>query len=533
MVDRSAQIRENLRLLYEQLGGQEKAKILAPFEERIRIEQCIKSIRTDIWRFEAELQEVKIPKNFSIDWVSNWVGSDQNLFPLLVQNLTERNIESFGEALKTGNFEHESLSGLKDYLEKPVDLIPDKDRFWVLVCYLRFLQGDLNVGTTILQEQEKLELKLIKQNSDGTIEIDNPIYKSFFSEEYLTTKLEILRPYAQDFLSWVRNPSSKTKELTPEILESLNNPSYYKNTHDKEHDFLIFKLFEQAVCTYGKLNFMKDLKPFLQNFRKQIEKICDRPYALIRLILEWKPKEEPIIEEVCDLVLQDIKINEYKYTDPSEEERYIGALLRFAESTESIAEKIRVYDRILEVDPYHPEALLQREVATKKLEPETQDTCEDISMQTSDVAQSSVESLDQLLDKVVDNSNRDLTAILVFDLIEGLPLYGNPGLELTDPGMYDALFGDGTGDVIEELNTLSTIQDALNKFGKKIKSGDLKDSIFRLTEGTMIVYFGNFQNLPVAICFIFPEKVNLGRVIVQVRKNIDSIYEALKKALNI
>jgi hypothetical protein len=54
MIDRRTVLAEHLRLLQEQLAGKEKAFILAPLEERARLQQSIGQLRQDISQFEAE-----------------------------------------------------------------------------------------------------------------------------------------------------------------------------------------------------------------------------------------------------------------------------------------------------------------------------------------------------------------------------------------------------------------------------------------------------------------------------------------------
>jgi hypothetical protein len=52
--DRLRQLEENLQLLREQQGGKEKAKILASFDDQVRIDQQIREIRKQIRPYEEE-----------------------------------------------------------------------------------------------------------------------------------------------------------------------------------------------------------------------------------------------------------------------------------------------------------------------------------------------------------------------------------------------------------------------------------------------------------------------------------------------
>jgi len=57
--DRLSTVNTNLKLLREQLAGLENAKILAPLEEKTRIQQQIDQINSEIRRYEAEKQELQ------------------------------------------------------------------------------------------------------------------------------------------------------------------------------------------------------------------------------------------------------------------------------------------------------------------------------------------------------------------------------------------------------------------------------------------------------------------------------------------
>jgi hypothetical protein len=56
--DRLRQIEDNLELLREQLGGKDKAKILAPLEEQVRINQQIRELRKQIRQYEEEYWQI-------------------------------------------------------------------------------------------------------------------------------------------------------------------------------------------------------------------------------------------------------------------------------------------------------------------------------------------------------------------------------------------------------------------------------------------------------------------------------------------
>jgi hypothetical protein len=135
---------------------------------------------------------------------------------------------------------------------------------------------------------------------------------------------------------------------------------------------------------------------------------------------------------------------------------------------------------------------------------------------------------DKLLDGIVTNAGGDLESILIFDLTEGLALYGNRELKTSNPPLYFALFGDGDegGEAIKGFNYLLNIESALSNFGGKTGRGDLSYSIFKLKEGSMMVYFVKID-IPIAICFIAAEGINIGNLRRHGASNISKIQDAI------
>lgn len=137
--------------------------------------------------------------------------------------------------------------------------------------------------------------------------------------------------------------------------------------------------------------------------------------------------------------------------------------------------------------------------------------------------------LDQLLTQIVNDAKGNLEAILIFDLDDNLPRYSNSQLEERNPQLYQALFGEGdVGEAIKGFDALSTIQEALNQFGKKTQFGNLTYSIFKLDSGTMIVTVMEELDVPLAICFMSSKKTKLGNVLGEYKEQIAEIKNALK-----
>ena len=64
--DRLRQLEENLKLLREQQGGKEKAKILASLDDQVRIDQQIREIRKQIRPYEQEYWQILTEQSGSV-----------------------------------------------------------------------------------------------------------------------------------------------------------------------------------------------------------------------------------------------------------------------------------------------------------------------------------------------------------------------------------------------------------------------------------------------------------------------------------
>ena len=84
------------------------------------------------------------------------------------------------------------------------------------------------------------------------------------------------------------------------------------------------------------------------------------------------------------------------------------------------------------------------------------------------------------------------------------------------------------GEAIEGFESLSKIQEALDNFGSVTTFGNLIYSIFKLEEGTMMVYFLKLTT-SFAICFIAPDGINLGLVVTRSQSKIKNIENELKE----
>ncbi|MGK7958887.1 MAG: hypothetical protein AB4063_27040 [Crocosphaera sp.] len=144
------------------------------------------------------------------------------------------------------------------------------------------------------------------------------------------------------------------------------------------------------------------------------------------------------------------------------------------------------------------------------------------------------ESFGDLLGRIVGQSGGDLQGILIFNLKDGLPLYCNNQLKINQKKLFEALFGDQEATVTNVIDTgfesLGKIQNSFKSLSEATEYGQPNYLVFKLEQGTMMIYFVSdvFPDLPIAICFLASENINIGSVIFQSRKNIGAIKAQLK-----
>lgn len=137
-----------------------------------------------------------------------------------------------------------------------------------------------------------------------------------------------------------------------------------------------------------------------------------------------------------------------------------------------------------------------------------------------------------MFDDVVNQTNGQLEAILIFDVSRGSPLYQIS----TDPEMRKIFFGDNDiGDIsvaLRDFGNLKQLSKALDSFGKSTKSGSLQYSIFMLEARQLMSYFYDLPHTPhttVAICFIALTDVPIDRLVDLCENKIDQIKDELNK----
>ncbi|OQW92344.1 MAG: hypothetical protein BWK78_01965 [Thiotrichaceae bacterium IS1] len=117
-----------------------------------------------------------------------------------------------------------------------------------------------------------------------------------------------------------------------------------------------------------------------------------------------------------------------------------------------------------------------------------------------------------------------IDVIWVFDLTNNVLLCQTSKMEATGlPGFLT---------VIQFLGKLKRFRRALTSYGKLTKLGELKYTVFQLSNGVVIVYFLDNFNLPIALCFVSTLTEELGKLIHSSEKSVKNFQIKLTENVN-
>jgi hypothetical protein len=407
------------------------------------------------------------------------------------------------------------------------------------------------------QHRKLKDMCFIILDKEHNLRILNKIYEKILDQNWIKGVMAELRPYTKAFRDWQhsdRQESSyllQNNDLKP-ALEWLGKKPTPK-LEEGEIKFVMTSLVAE-VWTTASPSVQSEAISLIITFRPSLQGKNNYSDFLLQAILQWTKSQTPALEQLLEWVneseipvknnrewLESLARSHIKswncqklfdfslalHSSQKEKDReifvffdeYLGMNNPQGVITE---ETRREYEKILDKDQKSKENDFQKLVLTF-LKRKFARIC---LMSQEKLEQN---ELDVLLDEIVSGSKGDLKSILIFNLENGLPLYHNKQLKSDDPVLYEALFaegGDAVGEAIAGFDSLSEIQEALDSFGDVTKFGNLVYSIFKLKEGTMMVYFFKLTT-SFAICFIAPDKVNLGLVVTRSAK-IKKIQEQLE-----
>ena len=456
-------------------------------------------------------------------------------------------------------FSHLNLFEEYDQFQKDRDqFLNQDDSFDLISLFEKITQKEPILFDEKNPQHRKLkDMCFIILDKEHNLRILNKIYEKILDQNWIKAVMAELRPYTKAFRDWQYSDRQESSyllqnndlKLALEWLEKKPTPTL----EEGEIKFVMTSLVAEAWATASPSVQSKAVS-LITTFRPSLQGKNNYSDFLLREILQWTTSQTPALEKLLGWVnesaipvennrkwLESLARSYIKdwscqelfdfslalHSSQKEKDReifvffdeYLGMNNPQSVVTE---ETRREYEKILDKDQKSKENDFQKLVLTF-----LQRKFARICLMSQEKLEQ--QELDVLLDEIVSGSRGDLKSILIFNLENGLPLYHNKQLKSDDPVLYQALFaegGDAVGEAIAGFDSLSEIQEALDSFGDVTKFGNLVYSIFKLKEGTMMVYFFKLTT-SFAICFIAPDKVNLGLVVTRSAK-IKKIQEQLE-----
>jgi hypothetical protein len=531
--------------------------------------------------FWAKIQEV-IPAQFEcnreviIQTMNYWTGGLEEFNDRVIKLITldsKEGLKSENEKNWLDSLVESQLGYFRQYdlFQKDCKQFTTQNDVQVdLYSLILDLEAILKLGQIDFNDQKSEHHKLkdmcfiFKKDGDQPkLQILNKVYEKLLDQNWVNDILAIICPYIKPFKDWQDSDYREQSYLLQgqDLKRALDWIQNKPQLNPLEIEFIMtslvweaWQVVESNPTNVKAVELIKKARPKLQTKTNFVDQ-------LIREILEWTKPKFTDLEKVLQLVSKsEIPAENYsqwieslvrshlkscnaqqlsEYIDFKHpynqrwqelkkcDKNFFSTLDRFI-SQENInldEETLKRLKETLDTNPPLSENLNRYGTVTNFHELVCSFLYEKLSKVNTMIGQ---KEFDKLLDGIVTNAGGDLESILIFDLTEGLALYGNRELKTSNPPLYFALFGDGDvgGEAIKGFNYLLNIESALSNFGGKTGRGDLSYSIFKLKEGSMMVYFVKID-IPIAICFIAAEGINIGNLRRHGASNISKIQDAI------
>jgi hypothetical protein len=500
------------------------------------------------------------------DWTSGFDDFNDKILQIAINDHNEHRYLTRGDRLKA--LVEENLKDFEEYdqFRKDRDHFLNQedasiDSFALISTFEQIAQKEPVPFNEKNPQHRKLQaMCFIILDKEHNLRIINKIYEKLLNQDWIKSVIEQIRPYTKPFQKW--KDSGKSHDY---VLQSNNLKLALKWLGKKptpklevlEIEFVMTSLVAEVWATAS---------PFVQSeaisliitFRPSLQGKNNYSDFLLREILQWTKSQTPALEKLLEWVNEsEIPVKNNREWLASLARSHIKSwncqklfdfsLALHSSQKEKDREVFVFFDEYLGMN--NPQGVITEETRReyeKILDKYQKSQENDFQFQKLVLTflkrkfariclmskqKPEQEKLDVLLDEIVIGSRRHLKSVLIFNLDNGLPLYHNKQLKSDDPDLYHALFADGgdaVGEAIEGFESLSKIQEALDNFGSVTTFGNLIYSIFKLEEGTMMVYFLKLTT-SFAICFIAPDGINLGLVVTRSQSKIKNIENELKE----
>lgn len=497
------------------------------------------------------------------DWTNGFDDFNNRILRIVVDNpdyLTRKNA--------IGTLVEENIEDFKKYEKFQDDrnlFLNQDDSFELISLFEKISQKEpIPFDEKNPQHRTLKTMCFIILDKERNLRILNKIYEKILDQNWIKGVMARLRPYTKAFRDWQHLDPQESSDLSQNSSYLLQNNDLElalewlgrkptPKLEEGEIEFVMTSLVAEVWTTVSP-SVQSEAISLITTFRPLLQEKDNYSDFLLREILQWTTSQTPVLGKLLKWVNEsEIPIeNSYKYLEFlvrshiknwSCQNLFDFALAPYSSSPEREREIFIAFDQYFLGEMNQPQIKETLQESRRTVDKYQQSKENDfqgsvlnffkakiarISFMTQQRTEQ--QKLDVLLDEAVTTSKGHLKSILIFELDNGLPLYHNKQLKDDDPALYQALFaegGDAVGEAIEGFDSLNEIQEALDSFGDVTKFGNLIYSIFRLKEGTMMVYFLNLT-ISLAICFIAPDGVNLGLVVTRSQAKIKGIQEELE-----
>ena len=176
--------------------------------------------------------------------ILEWTGGQPFLTQKLCQFVVEesdrdqpRSVEEIVRARIIANWESndepEHLKTIRDRI-----LRDDKRAGYLLELYQQILQQkEIPLNDSL--EQSELQLSGLVIKRQGKLQVNNPIYREVFNQNWLDEQLASLRPYSENFRAWVASGGEdESRLLQGQALQDAEEWATYKNLTFQDKEFL-------------------------------------------------------------------------------------------------------------------------------------------------------------------------------------------------------------------------------------------------------------------------------------------------------
>ncbi|MCZ8357364.1 MAG: AAA-like domain-containing protein [Microcystis sp. LE19-388.1G] len=488
------------------------------------------------------------------------IAKNNNVVDLQQDEVQQDEVQGWLENLVLSNSSNLELFKEYDLFRQDRDQFLNRDdSFDLISLFEKIYQNEPILFDEKNPQHRKLkDMCFIILDKEHNLRILNRIYEKILDQNWIKEVMAGLRPYTKAFRDWQHSDRQESSyllqnndlKLALEWLGKKPTPTL----EEGEIKFVMTSLVAE-VWTTASPSVQSEAVSLITTFRPSLKGKNNYSDFLLQEILQWTTSQTAALKKLLewvnesDIPVENIRkyleflvrsqIKNWSYQElfdfalaphssyPEREQRifitfdqYCLGEIDQSQIQEPLKECGKILDKYQNLNENDFQELVFNFLKTKIAR---------ISLMTQQ--QPEQEKLDVLLDETVTTSKGHLKSILIFNLENGLPLYHNKRLKSDDPELYHALFADGgdaVGEAIEGFESLSKIQEALDNFGKVTAFGNLTYSIFKLAEGTMMVYFVELTT-PFAICFIAPDGINLGLVVTRSQAKIKEIKNELEE----